>query len=91
MIRFLLQYIFPLAFPAALYLIYALYHQKNNDDEPFDITKGPWLWLLGAGVALMTIALVVFNQMDGEKPGGVYQPPAYKDGKVVPGHVIYDE
>ncbi|SCA58212.1 conserved hypothetical protein [Candidatus Terasakiella magnetica] len=92
MIKILLQYIFPLAFPTALYLLWALYHKKTKSEEHhIDLTKGPWLKLLAAGLALVAVGLVTFNQYDGEKPGGVYQPPVYKDGKIVPGHVIHNE
>jgi len=91
--RFLLQYILPLAFPTALYLVWKLYHKKKAGEEAYhiDLTKGPWLRLFGVGVVLMGIGLVFFNVMDGEKPGGVYQPPVFRDGKVVPGHIIRDE
>lgn len=86
--RFFLQYILPLAFPTALYLIWALYRKKTADEpHHIDLTKGPWLRLIAMGVALMTAGLVIFNQMDGGDPDGVYQPPVYKDGKIIPGHV----
>jgi hypothetical protein len=93
MMRIFLQYILPLAFPSALYLVWALYHKKKagEDGRHIDLTKGPWVRLIGAGVVLLAIALVAFNQMDGDEPGGVYQPPVFKDGQVIPGHIIRDE
>lgn len=90
--KIFLQYILPLAFPASMYLLWGLYHQKKHGEESHvDLSKGPWVYLVGAGVALMTVMLVVMNAMDGEAPGGVYQSPQFKDGKVIPGHVIRDE
>lgn len=67
--------------------------QKKAGEEAhhIDLTKGPWLRLFGIGVVLMGVGLVFFNVMDGEKPGGVYQPPIFQDGKVIPGHIIRDE
>ena len=90
--RIFLQYILPLAFPAALYLIWGLYHKRTRGEEStVDFTKGPWLRLAFAGLVLVGIGLVVMNQVEGEAPGGVYQPPVLKDGKVVPSQIIRDE
>ncbi|WP_135080419.1 DUF6111 family protein [Terasakiella sp. SH-1] len=90
--RIFFQYILPLLFPASLYLIWALYHKKTKPEEQhIDLSKGPWLKLLAAGLVLVLIGLVTLRQFDGEKPGGVYQPPVYQDGKIVPGHVIHKE
>lgn len=47
----------------------------------------PLLWLTGAGAVLVLGMLVLFVQIGGDAPGGVYVPPAIKDGIVVPGHV----
>lgn len=87
--RIFLQYLLPMAFPTAMYLLWSLYRKHRSDEgHEIDLSKGPWLWLFVAGVILMGAGLVTFNQMDGVEPGGVYQPPAYIDGKIVPGHVI---
>jgi len=90
--KILLQYILPLAFPAALYLVWGLYHKRTKGEEStVDFTKGPWPSLLFAGVVLVGIGLVIMNQIEGEEPGGVYQPPTLQDGKVIPGKIIRDE
>jgi len=90
--RFIMQYIVPLAFPAAVYYAWKLLHKHRAEDgHEIDLSKGPWLWLFGAGVALMAIGLVTFNQMDGDKPGGTYHAPEFKDGEIIPGHVIHDD
>ena len=90
--RFLLQYILPLAFPAALYLIWGLYHKRTKGEEStVDFTKGPWLSLLFSGVILVGIGLIIMNQIESQDVGGVYQPPELKDGKIVPGHIVRDE
>jgi len=92
--RVFLQYILPLAFPMALYLLWKLSKMKRtpaDEREAVDWKNEPWLKLFAAGIVLTALSLVTFNALDGEKPGGVYQSPVLKDGKVVPGHVIRDE
>ena len=90
--RLFLQYILPLAFPTALYLGWQLYLKHRADEgHAISFAEWPWLKLTGAGIILMVIGLLTFNQMDGEKPGGTYHPPVFKDGKIVPGHVTRDE
>lgn len=87
--RFFLQYILPMAFPTAVYLLWSVYCARRAEEgHAIDLSRGPWLRLFMAGVVLMGVGLVTFNQMDGVEPGGVYHPPAFIDGKVVPGHVI---
>ncbi len=90
--KLFLQYILPLAFPAALYFAWKLFGKHRAEDgHEIDLTEGPWIKLFGAGVILMTVGLLVFNQMDGEKPGGKYHSPVFKDGKIIPGHVTRDD
>lgn len=47
----------------------------------------PWFWLSAASLALLTATLVATALTTGETPNGVYHPPIYKDGKVIPGHI----
>jgi hypothetical protein len=47
----------------------------------------PWFWLSAASLVLLTATLVAVALTTGEKPNGVYHPPVYKDGKVIPGHI----
>lgn len=90
--RMFLQYILPLAFPTALYLGWQLYCKyRAEEGHAIDVSGWPWLKLIAAGVILMSVGLVTFNQMDGEKPGGTYHPPVLKDGRIVPGHVTRDD
>jgi hypothetical protein len=92
MLRIILQYILPLAFPLALYLVWALYHKKKNaDSDHLHVSNWPWLKLSLAGVALMVVTLVAVYIFSGFEPGGTYHPPVYKDGQVIPGHVTHDD
>ena len=47
----------------------------------------PWLWLAGAGVLLLAIVLVVVTVRFGTPQEGVYVPPRWENGQVVPGHI----
>lgn len=89
--RIFLQYIVPLAFPAALYIIWALYHKKRDPESVYHDRPIPWLRLLGIGVVLAAISLVIFQQVGNFEAGGTYVPPKVVDGEIVPGHVIYDD
>ena len=40
-----------------------------------------------AGAALVVITLVSFGSVTGGKPGQVYTPPSFKDGRIEPGHI----
>lgn len=47
----------------------------------------PVLWLFVAGMILMMIMVGSLISFTGSKPGGVYYPPRYKDGKIEPGRI----
>jgi hypothetical protein len=47
----------------------------------------PWLWLAGAGAVLLAVVLFVVTVHFGTSEPGVYVPPRYEGGRVVPGHI----
>jgi len=51
------------------------------------LDDAPLIWLFVAGAALVVITLVSFGSVTGGKPGQVYTPPAFKDGRIEPGHI----
>jgi hypothetical protein len=53
-----------------------------------NLTEGPWAWLLAGGLVLVILSFFVLAFTTGEEPGGVYVPPRYEDGKIIPGHTI---
>jgi len=91
MIRIVVQYIVPLLFPAALYIVWSLYHKKRDPESVYHDRPMPWVWLFGIGFVLMALSLVTLNQVTRFDAGGTYVPPTVVDGEVVPGHVIYDD
>jgi len=47
----------------------------------------PWVWLAGAGALLLAIVLVFMVVDFGTPQHGVYVPPAWRQGRIVPGHI----
>jgi hypothetical protein len=71
-------------------LVYGAYIYLTRRNAPLDkaLDDAPIFWLFGIGVILMLATLIYYIQFSGGgRPGQTYVPPAYKDGKIVPGHV----
>mgnify|MGYP001428512160 CR=1 FL=1 len=51
------------------------------------LDDAPLIWLFAAGAAVVLITLISFGSVTGGKPGQVYTPPSFKDGKIEPGHI----
>jgi hypothetical protein len=87
MIRILLTIVLPLLLPTALYLVWLVAARRVEFAAPGPWRALPWPWLLAVGLALAAVVLFVVGTRIGGSPQGVYVPPKYIDGKVVPGHV----
>lgn len=85
MLRFVLLVVFLMALPTVLYTAYK--RVKSGDGIDVIMGKAPFLPLVLSGVVLTAAVLFVYLQLNRNDPGGRYVPPAYKDGKIVPGHV----
>jgi hypothetical protein len=85
--RILLTIVLPLLLPSALYLLWVTALRPTQDDDATRWTGLPWLWLAGAGVALLLIVLFVVTLHFGEPEQGVYVPPRWQDGHIIPGHI----
>ena len=83
MIRIIIQIVVPLLLPTVFYILWARYSQKHTLEE---LRRGPWLWLIGAGVVLVAISAGVWIALEEQPPGATYVPPRFEDGKLVPGH-----
>jgi hypothetical protein len=88
MIRIVLENVLLFLLPTLAYVAYvALRRQAGNKQSAQDILdEAPLVWLFSAGAILMMLGVAYFATSSGGKPGQGYQPPIYKDGKVVPGH-----
>jgi hypothetical protein len=87
MLRVLLTIVLPLILPTTLYLAWVRTTQPAEDDRAVGWGALPWLWLAGAGTLLLVIVLFVVNVRFGSQEPGVYIPPRWENGHIVPGHV----
>jgi Family of unknown function (DUF6111) len=87
MLRLVLENILLFLAPAALYVGYEML-LRNTATKPRQILdQAPLVVLFLAGLAVVITTLVLFRSREEGNAGQAYVPPAYKDGKIVPGHV----
>ncbi len=84
MLRALLEIVLPLLLPTALYLLWIM---SVGPRAAFDWRGLPWVWLLGAGALLVAIVLFLAAADFGSRKEGVYVPPRWQGGRIVPGHI----
>jgi len=96
MLRVFLTIVLPLIAPTALYLAWTGFtnwseQRRSPPGSPPEEMVGwaalPWLWLAGAGVLLLAIVLFVVHVHFGTPQQGVYVPPRWEDGRIIPGHI----
>ena len=87
MLRVLLTIVLPLVLPTALYLLWVRTTQWEQGGGAMRWRALPWLWLAGAGAVLLAVVLYVVTVHFGTSEQGVYVPPRYEGGHVVPGHI----
>ena len=85
MLRVLLTIVLPLLLPTALYLLWVTTLRPARNDAIFWRAL-PWIWLAGAGVALLAVVLFVVTVHFGTPQEGNYVPPRWENGHIVPGH-----
>jgi hypothetical protein len=71
------------------FLIYAAYFYfvRSGQNENDMWSEAPVLWLLGAGAALVLVALASLVSFTGSDPGGTYYPSRFEDGVIKPGRI----
>ena len=87
MLRVLHTNVLPLHLPTALYLVWVTTLRPMEHNGAAFWRALPWIWLAGAGVALLAIVLLVVTVHFGTPQEGVYVPPRWENGHIVPGHV----
>ena len=87
MLRVLLTIVLPLVLPTALYLLWVTHSAPTAGGTACAWTALPWIWLAGAGVALLAFVLFVVTVHFGTPQEGVYVPPRWQNGHIVPGHI----
>ncbi|MBV9858543.1 MAG: hypothetical protein JO038_00340 [Alphaproteobacteria bacterium] len=86
MLRVILTIVLPLVLPTALYLLW-LRSVQSARAGTIAWRRMPWIWLAGAGAALLALVLFVVTVHFGGPQRGVYVPPQWRNGQIVPGHV----
>jgi hypothetical protein len=88
MLRVCLTIVLPLLLPTALYLAWIRLLGAPRDGGAVSWAPIPWVWLAGAGAALLAIVLFVVTVGFGTAQRGVYVAPRWQNGRIVPGHII---
>ena len=88
MIRIFIENLLMFLAPTLIYAGYVLVRSRIDGNDKPVWSDAPLLWLCGAGIVLMVSTLLFFGSTSGWAPGAAYQPPVYKDGKIVPGQVV---
>ena len=89
MVRIVVESLLLFLLPTLLYTIYVTVRRRSAGDETPVLQGAPLIWLFVIGLVLMVGTLALFGTTSGGKPGEAYQPPIYKDGKIVPGHTVH--
>jgi hypothetical protein len=85
--RILFTVVLPLLLPTALYLLWVTVLRPARHSDAALWSALPWLWLAGAGVALLAIVLFVVTVHFGASREGVYVPPRWENDHIIPGHI----
>jgi len=87
-VRQILEIVVPLALPTVLYLLWVQLVRPDGPGAAPNWQAMPWLWLAGAGAALLALFLFVVTVHFGTDVRGTYVAPQFKNGQIVPGHVV---
>jgi len=95
MLRVFFTIVLPLVLPTAAYLLwmwFARWPATGSPPEPEQRERPgwaalPWWWLAGAGVLLLALVLYVVTVHVDTSNQGVYVPPRWENGRIVPGHI----
>ncbi|HLY44266.1 MAG TPA: DUF6111 family protein [Stellaceae bacterium] len=87
MLRVFVSIVLPLVLPTALYLAWLWIARGAARGGGMLWGDLPWVWLVGGGVLLLAAALVLLTEGFGSPPSGVYVPPRWENGRIVPGHI----
>lgn len=87
MLRVFLTIVLPLLLPTALYLLWVGTLGFPQEGAAMSWSSVPWVWLAAAGTVLLAIVLVIVTVRFGTPQEGVYVPPRWEAGAIVPGHI----
>jgi Na+/H+-dicarboxylate symporter len=84
MLRIFATIVLPLVLPTALYLVGLALLRRLGRVRWRTL---PWVWLAGAGAVALALVLFVVNVHFGEPQRGVYVPPQWRHGHIIPAHI----
>jgi hypothetical protein len=87
MLRVFLTIVVPLLLPTAVYLLWMRAMHWEASGRAMRWRALPWLWLAGAGALLLALVLFVVTVHFGTSKPGVYVPPRYEGGRLLPSHI----
>jgi hypothetical protein len=87
MLRVVATVVLPLLLPTALYFAWLWAARSLHGGEVLRAGGLPWLWLGAAGAVLLAVVLFVVTVGFGTARQGIYVPPRWENGRIVPAHV----
>ncbi len=89
MIRLIIENTLLFLLPTVIYVAYVLLKRRieGGSANVNVLDDAPLIWLVAAGAALVIVTLIVFGSVSGGKPGQIYHPPVYRDGRIEPGEI----
>lgn len=87
MIRIVAENILLFLLPTIVYVAYVYMTREEKPGAMRVLDDAPLIWLFVAGAVLVVAMLASFGSVTGGKPGEIYTPPSYKDGRIQPGHI----
>ena len=87
MARVFITIVLPLLLPTALYLLWVSALGPSHEGGAIPWASMPWVWLAGAGVALLAVVLFVVTVGFGTQQQGIYVAPRWLNGAIIPGHI----
>ena len=87
MLRVILTIVVPLILPTAVYVLWMRTVRWDGPGGAVRWRALPWIWLAATGAALLAFVLLVVTVHFGTSQPGVYVPPRYEGGHLVPPHI----
>ena len=87
MIRIVAENIALFLLPTIVYIAFIYLTREDKPGASSILNDAPLIWLFVAGAILVVVTLATFGSVTGGKPGQVYTPSTFKDGRIEPGHL----
>jgi hypothetical protein len=93
MLRMLIFRFWPAWIPLIVWLVwwYGWGRKKKKKGTLLPWQEKLWIWALGASFVLLVASMLVLGMAQERDTGGAYVPAEYKDGQLIPGHIVNEE